>query len=141
FPNYLHDHYQDDDELTSGIGGHTVKDVVNNLKNQQQSICVKTLYEDGFGGTEEVTWKMPSIQILSDVVTEAKALNMPVVMHANSYNAQKFALESGVDIIAHGMWHWGELTEFMEINELPETHKKLLKTIAASKMGYQPTFR
>ena len=29
------------------------------------------------------------------------------LLHANSFEAQKFAVDGDVDVIAHGMWNWG----------------------------------
>jgi hypothetical protein len=31
------------------------------------------------------------------------------MMHANSFEAQRFAVDGNVDVIAHGMWNWGDL--------------------------------
>ena len=33
------------------------------------------------------------------------------MMHANTFEAQKFAVQADVDVIAHGQWNWGDLYE------------------------------
>ncbi len=143
YPNFLHDKYNENVTLpdTINIKNHAVKKVVSDIVNNQDGICMKTIYEDGFGGTEPMTWELPSLNIMKDLVQEAKNENIPVLLHANSYAAQKFGSDANVDIIAHGMWHWGLLKDYLNVSKLPETHKELLSTIAKKNIGYQPTFR
>jgi len=143
YPNFLHDSYNERAKLPDSIdaNNHTPKSIVSRITEENGGICVKTLYEDGFGGTEELTWELPSKDIIRDIVTEAHSQNIPVLLHANAYEAQKFGVETGVDILAHGMWHWGNLEEYLEKSELPQTHKALLGEIAKRKIGYQPTIR
>tara|TARA_R110002073_G_scaffold145532_5_gene297707 strand:+ start:7170 stop:8690 length:1521 start_codon:yes stop_codon:yes gene_type:complete len=143
YPNFLHDKYNKNVSIPDTINSneHSVKKVVSDIINKQDGICLKTIYEDGFGGTEEMTWELPSLDIIKDLVNEAKNENIPVLLHANSFAAQKFGAEADVDIIAHGMWHWGLLKDYLNVTTLPETHKELLSTIANKEIGYQPTFR
>ena len=143
YPNFLHDKYNKNVIIRDSIdlNEHTVNTIVLDIVNKQDGICLKTIYEDGFGGTEEMTWELPSIDIMKDLVLEAKNESIPVLLHANSYAAQKFGSDADVDIIAHGMWHWGLLEDYLDVSELPETHKELLATIAKQNIGYQPTFR
>jgi hypothetical protein len=58
-------------------------------------------------------------------------------MHANSFEAQKFAVDGHVDVIAHGMWNWGDDKQA----EFPAEIRKVLDRIAEEKMGYQPTLQ
>ena len=60
------------------------------------------------------------------------------MMHANSFEAQKFAVDGHVDVIAHGMWNWGDLDKQ---TELPPNIVKVLDQIAEEKIGYQPTLQ
>jgi hypothetical protein len=60
------------------------------------------------------------------------------MMHANGFEAQNFAVEGDVDVIAHGMWHWGALDKK---TELPDEIKRLLDRIVEKKIGYQPTIQ
>ncbi len=143
YPNFLHDQYNDNVILpdTININNHSVKKIVSDIVNKQDGICMKTIYEDGFGGTEDMVWELPSLNIMKDLVQQAKSEGIPILLHANSFAAQKFGSEANVDIIAHGMWHWGLLKDYLDISNLPETHKELLSTIAKKNIGYQPTFR
>lgn len=143
YPEFLNDHYNKNVILPDSInlGKHSVAHIVSKIAREQNGICIKTNYEDGYGGTEKMTWELPSLQIIKDIVAEAKTENVPVLLHANSYDAQKFGYEANVDIIAHGMWHWGLLEDYINVKDLPETHKQLLINIANKKIGYQPTFR
>lgn len=142
-PYFLHDHFNSEvtipDSLPKSL--HTPDYLVARIVQEQQGICVKTLFENGFGGTEKVTWEMPTRQIIREVVKAAHQEGVPVMLHANSFESQQFALDTDVDIIAHGMWHWGLLSEYLTVTKLPTSHKKLLQQLAAKQTGYQPTFR
>jgi hypothetical protein len=60
------------------------------------------------------------------------------MLHANSFEAQKFGVNGGVDVLAHGMWHWGNLDKN---NELPPEITKLLDEIVERRIAYQPTIQ
>jgi hypothetical protein len=60
------------------------------------------------------------------------------MMHANSFEAQKFAVDGHVDVIAHGMWNWGDLNKQ---TDLPTEIRKVLDRITEEKIGYQPTLQ
>ena len=135
-PNFLYDSYQQQQlngefDLTK----HTPKATVKQIK-ESGGICVKTYYENGYGGSEVADYDIPTPQIIQDVVREARKLNMPTLLHANSWESQRFALISDVDIIAHGMFHWGE---YRHATEVPPAIRATLKTIAERGIGYQPT--
>ena len=142
-PNFVNDRYNKNTVIKEGISleKHTPKASIKRILRKQNGKCVKIAFENGFGGTEKVTWEMPSKQIISEVVKEARKENIPVLLHANSYESQQFAYDTGVDIIAHGMWHWGPIKKYLTIKELPNTHASLLRNIAKKRIGYQPTFR
>ncbi|QQS41615.1 MAG: amidohydrolase family protein [Acidobacteriota bacterium] len=143
FPGFLHDRFNTKAILPKGLDprGHTPAAVVRHVTEIQGGQCLKLAHENGFGGTDDVTWEMPSSEIVSEVASEAEKAGVPLMLHASSFESQKFALETGVDIIAHGMWHWGDLLEFLKVTELPAGHRQLLEEIALKKIGYQPTFR
>lgn len=141
YDNWLYDSYRPQvvpDRFD--LSAHTPEAVVGRIVGSG-GICVKTYYENGFGGTAPVTWDMPTVEIVRDVVAAAHEHSVPVLIHANSYESQRFAVDAGVDVIAHGMWHWGDVTDFLDVDELPETHRRLLEEIAARGIGYQPTIQ
>jgi hypothetical protein len=48
-----------------------------------------------------------SADTLAEARKDATPAGLVLMMHANSFEAQKFAVDGNVDIIAHGMWNWG----------------------------------
>jgi imidazolonepropionase-like amidohydrolase len=102
----------------------------------QGGICVKTFYERGFG--QDKNLPVMSADVLAEVRKAATHEGLVLMMHANSFEAQKFAVDGGVDVIAHGMWHWGDLDKE---TQLPDEIKELLDRIVVKKIGYQATFQ
>jgi imidazolonepropionase-like amidohydrolase len=99
------------------------------------AICVKTYHEPGFGGARNLP--NASQDQIREIITAARARNMPVFMHANSIGAQQFAVEAGVDVIAHGAWNDSGLTGEAKAQALDA----IVAGIKAKGMAYQPTFR
>ena len=135
-PNFLYDHYQQQHiKGDFDLSKHTPRATVKHIKDSG-GICVKTYYENGYGGSEVADYDIPSIEIIQDVVKEARKLKMPTLLHANSWESQRFALLADDDIIAHGMFHWGE---YRHATEVPPAIRATLKSIAEKGVGYQPT--
>lgn len=99
------------------------------------AICVKTYHEPGFGGARNLP--NASLEQVKEIVRAARARNMPVLMHANSIRAQQFAVEAGVDVIAHAAWNDGGYTGEAKAQALAG----IVSGIKAKGMAYQPTFR
>ncbi len=99
-------------------------------------ICVKTFYERGFGRDKNLP--VMGADVLAEIRKAATKNGLVLMMHANSFGAQKFAVDGDVDVIAHGMWHWGNLDKE---TELPDEIKELLDRIVTKKIGYQATFQ
>ncbi len=76
--------------------------------------------------------------VLAAIRKDATKDGLVLMMHANSFEAQRFAVDGDVEVIAHGMWHWGDLDKKAE---LPDEIKQLLDRIVAKKIGYQATFQ
>ncbi len=138
---FLNDRYNENIILPDSINHelHTASHLVSQI-SLEDNICIKTLYEDASSGLPQF-WEVPSLEIMSELVTEAHLNGLPVIMHATSYEGQLFAVNSGVDVIAHAMWNWTADPEEYLSTTLPETHKNLLIDIANKGIGYQPTFR
>ena len=68
----------------------------------------------------------------------ATAAGLVMVVHANRFDTQRMAMDAGVDVIAHGMWQWGELDSAKEV---PPEIAAFLDRVASSGVGYQPTMR
>jgi imidazolonepropionase-like amidohydrolase len=114
---------------------HTPEAVVARMK-ADGALCVKTFYERGFGEVDEMP--APRLDTIRDLVKAAHAVHMPVFIHANGTDAQEFAVKSGADIIAHGLWHWNRE---QEATELTPRAKTILDDVLKARMGWQPTMQ
>lgn len=114
---------------------HTPSAVVARMK-RDGAVCVKTHYEHGFGAIRNL--RVPKIETIQALVREAHAANLPVLLHANSTEAQAFGIEAGVDIMAHGQWNWRTPNSVTELT--PEV-TTILQAVIDTKRGYQPTIQ
>jgi hypothetical protein len=114
---------------------HTPAAAVAAVK-ESGGICVKTYFERGFAGDRNLP--VMGLDVLAAVRKAAAQTGLVVMMHANSFKAQKFAVDGHVDVIAHGMWNWGD---FDKQADLPPEIGKVLDQIAEEKIGYQPTIQ
>jgi len=124
-------------EAPAGIdpAQHTPAAVVARMK-ADGAICVKAFYERGFGAARNLP--VPKLETIRELVRSAHAAGLPVLLHANSSEAQAFGLEAGVDILAHGLWNW---TEPGPGTELTPAVKKILDGVVAGNVGWQPTIQ
>ena len=99
-------------------------------------ICVKTFYERGFGKDKNLP--VMSAEDFAEIRKAATADGLVLMLHANSYEAEKFGVDGDVDVLAHGMWHWGDMDRQAS---LPDEIKELLDRIVEKRVGYQPTFQ
>ena len=99
-------------------------------------ICVKTYFERGFGRDKNLPVMSP--EVLAEVRKAATQAGLVLMMHANAFEAQQFGVNGNVDVLAHGMWNWGNLEQN---TELPDEIKKVLDQIVEKRMGYQPTMQ
>jgi hypothetical protein len=112
---------------------HTPAAVVKRMK-ADGAFCVKTFFEHGFGADRNLP--VPRLETIRTLVREAHAAGMPVLMHANASGAQQFALDAGVDIIAHGLWNWADPDSVTKVT--PEV-RQILDGVVAAHVGWQPT--
>jgi imidazolonepropionase-like amidohydrolase len=136
FPNFIYDvkhadripeEYRPED--------HTPAAAVARVK-ASGAVCVKTYFERGFADDRNLPVLGPDV--LAEIRKAATEDGLVLMIHANSFEAQKFAVEGSVDVIAHGMWNWGELDKK---TELPDEIKRLLDQIVEKKIGYQSTMQ
>jgi imidazolonepropionase-like amidohydrolase len=115
--------------------GHTPAADVARVKGEG-GICVKTFFERGFGRDKNLP--VFGAEVLAEIRENATKQGLVLMMHANSFEAQQVAVDGDVDVIAHGMWHWGDLD-----NEtvLPDDITQLLDQIVEKKIGYQATIQ
>ncbi len=114
---------------------HTPEAVVSRMK-ADGAVCVKTFYERGFGDVD-VT-RPPRLDTIRAVVAAAHAAHLPVLIHANSTDGQEFAVATGVDGIAHGLWHW---QREQGATELTPRATRILNDVLKANIGWQPTMQ
>jgi hypothetical protein len=129
---------ESDTQAPAGIDPalHTPQAVISRMK-ADGAICVKTFFERGFGGVRDLP--VPRVETIREVVKAAHAAGMPVLMHANSDEAQRFGLDAGIDIMAHGLWNWNQ--EHSKTSELTPGIKRILDDELAHNVGWQPTMQ
>ena len=102
--------------------------------------CIKLYYEEALwwpGGAP--AFRLPSVAIARDVVRAAHAANLPVLLHATTPAGHEFALQSGIDILAHGMWEW---TGQSFTDPQPSTATAdIAQHVARSGIAVQPTIQ
>jgi imidazolonepropionase-like amidohydrolase len=114
---------------------HTVAAAIAAVK-RDGGICVKAYFDRGYGANAN----LPVLReaTLREIRDSATAAGLVLVMHANSPEAQSFAIEGHADVIAHGMWNWGALNPQQQ---LPREIVRLLDLVAERRIGYQPTMQ
>jgi imidazolonepropionase-like amidohydrolase len=136
FPNFLYDPRQADRiPAQYKPEDHTPAAAVARVK-ASGAVCIKTYFERGFADDKNLPVITP--EMFSEVRKLATQDGLVLMIHANAFEAQKFAVGGGADVIAHGMWHWGSLDPQPDV---PDEIKKLLDRIVEKKIGYQPTMQ
>ena len=136
FPNFIYDPAQAASIPTEyKPEDHTPAADVARVK-AAGGICVKTFFERGFGRDRNLPVMSP--EVLAEVRKAATQNGLVLMMHANSFEAQKFGVDGNVDVLAHGMWNWGKLDD---ATGLPDEIKKVLDQIVEKRIGYQATIQ
>jgi hypothetical protein len=136
FPNFIYDPAQAATIPTEyKPEDHTPAADVDRVK-RSGGVCVKTYFERGFGRDHNLPVISP--QVLAQIRKAATQNGLVLMLHANSFEAQKFGVDGNVDILAHGMWNWGDLGKS---TELPAGIKQLLDQIVQKQIGYQATIQ
>lgn len=136
YPGYFADHYA---AGTGPVAGHTPEDAVHRIK-ETGGICVKAYYEEALWWPRKPKpeFALPSRKIMRDLVTAAHAHDLPVVLHATTPTGHRFALEAGIDILAHGMWEWPG--QRFDAPEPKPAYEQIALKVARGPLGLQPTF-
>ena len=136
FPNFLYDPAQSNSiPAEYKAQDHTPAAAVAADK-RAGAICVKTYFERGFGQDRNLPVLTPAMA--AGIRKAARQNSLVMMMHANSFEAQQFAVDADVDVIAHGLWNWGALDPQPE---LPPEIKTLLDRIVQKRTGYQATIQ
>ena len=67
------------------------------------AICVKAFVETGFG---RFNWPYIHTDTLQKIRAATKERKLVMIVHANSVDSWRSALDGQADIIAHGLWVW-----------------------------------
>lgn len=139
---FLYDKYNNNLQLPDSIRleEHSPKAIISAIVERQHGIGAKIAYEDESMGFLQ-SWELPSLGLMKDVIKQTKKFGVPLVMHAPSYEGQKFGLQAGIDIFAHPMWSWYRNTEQFLDTVFTVEHQRVLEEIAVKGVGNQLTFR
>ncbi len=138
FPDYVYEPANAKEHpLPAGAkeADHTPEAVIERLA-QGGARCVKIFIEDGFGASSD--WPMMSKETLARIRAETRKRHLLLLAHANALDMQRIALDVGVDVLAHGLWNWGELDGQQGI---PAPIAEHLRSLHAKNIGYQATLR
>lgn len=138
YPGYLIDHYAGG-LIPDGAdpAAHTPEAVVASVVDQGGQ-CIKLYYEEALWWPEGApAFRLPSVAIVRDVVAAAHAAGLPVLLHATTPAGYEFALQSGIDILAHGMWEWTGQS-FTDPQPSART-AEIARRVAHSRIAVQPT--
>lgn len=112
---------------------HTPAAVVATVK-RAGGVCVKTYFERGFAPLRNLP--VPTLSEIAQLRDAAHRAGLPLMIHANSLEAQQFAVAVRADVMAHGMWNWNYAAS---PTDLPRDVRAVLDRVVARRMGYQPT--
>ena len=99
------------------------------------AICVKVFVESGFGMFH---WPYLHTQTLRDIKTAAQGHKLLLVVHANSVESWRSALDAHADVIAHGLWVWPG--DFGNPTPPPAAHD-VIAAVAHAGIRVQPTLQ
>jgi imidazolonepropionase-like amidohydrolase len=138
FPDYVYEPANAKDHpLPAGANEaeHTPEAVVERAV-KGGARCLKIFIEDGFGPRSD--WPMMSKETLARIRAATRQHKLLLIAHANALDMQRIALDAGVDVLAHGLWNWGE---YDGQPDLPAPIAEHLRKIHAKNIGYQATLR
>ena len=113
--HYLHDRHSHDAIPIADADQHTPAKLVAAGK-KDGARCIKVFYEKGFGGKKNLP--VPSEAIVRELVAAAHKQNLPVFLHGNSQASYEFALNTGVDMLVHGLWSADAKTTNAELTHI-----------------------
>lgn len=137
FPNFIHDAAQPAGAIPARFAAadYTPAKGVARVKDGG-GICVKTHFERGFGAARNLPVMSPAV--FGEVRSAATTHGLTLVTHANSFEAQQFAVAGNTDVLAHGMWHWGSNNSK---GDMPAEMTALLERVVEKRIGFQATMQ
>jgi imidazolonepropionase-like amidohydrolase len=137
YPNFLYDPRQADSiPIQYRPENHSPEAAVGRVADGGGR-CVKAFYESG--GVPG-RWPVPTVEMMRQVRDLSHARGIPLLLHANSLEAHRFAAEVGVDAVVHGLWNWQSLGPDTD-DELPLPVRETLDAGKRAGIGYMPSMR
>lgn len=96
--------------------------------------CIKFYFETGFGRLKDLP--VPTITLARELVAAAHRHDLPVFLHGNAQASYEFGMAAGVDVMAHGMWHWSDLSL-----DDPDSVTGFARNFASKNIAVQPTIQ
>ncbi|WP_323801128.1 amidohydrolase family protein [Parasphingorhabdus sp.] len=141
FPNFLHDRFTTP-VLPAGFDPkeHTPTATITRIA-ESGGRCVKIYYEEALWWPPESRphFALPSEAIVREVVAAAHARGMPVLLHGTTPAAYKLAADTGVDVVAHGLWDWDGA--FLGHDAIPNEAMEAIEGIVGTDVAVQPTMQ
>jgi imidazolonepropionase-like amidohydrolase len=99
--------------------------------------CVKAFYESGFG---EFSGKLPvpTLEMMQRVRRASRDRRLPLLLHANSIDAHRFAVSVEPDAVVHGLWNWNGPADDAAV---PDDVRAVVDDELARGIGMMPTLR
>ncbi|MBI3934601.1 MAG: amidohydrolase family protein [Acidobacteria bacterium] len=101
-------------------------------------ICVKAHYETGFD-RRIGSLPVPTANLMRQARDAGHRHRLPLLLHANSLEAHRFAVEVGADAVVHGLWNFGG--GLPGGRNLPEEVREVLDAEVRNGIAYMPTSR
>jgi imidazolonepropionase-like amidohydrolase len=138
FSNFLWDERRAGD-IPAGFSAaeHTPAAAVARVA-QSGGVCVKAFWESGFGA-DRGKLPVPTEAMMREVLAEARRHHLPLLLHANSLSAHRFAAAIPVDAVVHGLWNWEDAESAGP--ELPEPIVAAITAERKAGVAQMPTTR
>lgn len=139
FPNFLHDPRQADSvPARFRAEDHSPRSAVDRVR-AGGGRCLKAFYELG---DPDDPWPVPTDAMLREARDLGREARLPLLLHANSLAAHRFAAGLAPAAVAHGLWFWpGILDEGQRADTLPMEIRDVLDAERDASIGYMPTLR
>jgi imidazolonepropionase-like amidohydrolase len=137
YPNFLYDSRQSNAIPSKYRAADHSPDVVVQRVASAGGVCIKAHFERGFGPLTGLP--VPTVELMRQVRDASDRRRLPLLLHANSLEAHRFAVEVGVDAVVHGLWNFG--VDLARGAELPGTVRDVLDAEIRNGIAYMPTSR
>jgi len=137
YPNFLWDARQADSiPKRYNAEDQTPEKAIGRI-SESGAICAKAFVEDGFGPAK--IWPIPTAEMIGRAHEASRESDLTFAVHANSFDAYRFAFDAGVDVFVHGLWNW-DGRETID-GELPAAMTYLLDELIDNQTDVMPTQR